>query len=550
MRVHVVTRDGESDNILGRLSRALVTNPAFTLGTTPDPLADLNVFFPYLEHALHVAFDATPTAAWFTHRDEARANKVDMWQAAAEAVDLRLTSAELYAEALSTYGPTALVTVPLDRVKFAYAGRNRAGQERPVIGTSGYVYPAGRKGERLFGKLAQAGIEAEFVASGAGWPVRTTPYPWQHMQDFYHGLDVYVSTSSIEGIGYGPLEALACGVPVVIPMGVGVFDELPALENIHRYKAGDYADLERATREALDTLAQGGYNPASLRGATARYSVEAWHTTWLTACENFLYGSPLVEPSGPWVGKACVYYVAYGGPARDCARQAIASWKRFMPDVPVVFVSDTPLDAGEDVFIPHEDSDIGARSVKTQIYDLCPPEYEYVLYLDADTEVISGDVRFLFDLLEDGWRLVFCTNPTRYVLAGEMRRPDNGPEFEETMAQLGSEEMLQLNGGVFAFRRGDPAARFFRAWHGEWQRYGARDQAALDRALYADPLRVYVLGNEWNTVTRYLPAERSAAILHYPMMARRWRGRINGRLDSSEAWAAVHPGGHQPEATA
>jgi hypothetical protein len=48
-----------------------------------------------------------------------------------------------------------------------------------------------------------------------------------------------------------------------------------------------------------------------------------------------------------------------------------------------------------------------------------------------------------------------------------------------------------------------------------------------------------VLGNEWNTIIRYDPKERSAGIVHYPMTARRWRGVLHGRSDSPEAWQAV-----------
>jgi lipopolysaccharide biosynthesis glycosyltransferase len=162
------------------------------------------------------------------------------------------------------------------------------------------------------------------------------------------------------------------------------------------------------------------------------------------------------------------------------------------------------------------------------------------MYLDADTEVVA-DISFLFQLLEDGWSVVFCTNPAQYVLAREMRRPDNQDECDETFKLMGSDEMLQLNGGVFAFRRHEETERFFRAWHQEWCRYGKRDQAALNRVLYGEPIRLYVLGNAWNTIKRYLDRSITAGILHYPLSARRWRGVLNGRLDSSEAWAAVHP---------
>jgi len=211
-----------------------------------------------------------------------------------------------------------------------------------------------------------------------------------------------------------------------------------------------------------------------------------------------------------------------------------------MPGLPVCLVSDSPLGL-EDVFVQHPDSDVGARGPKTRIWDLAPAEWDYVLYLDADTEVVA-DISFLFQLLEDGWEAFFCLNPGKYVRLEEMRRPDNHEETAETLEVLGTGEVLQLNGGVFGFRRCQATERLMRTWHREWNRYAKRDQAALARSLHANPVRLYVLGNEWNTVTRYVAAERTAGILHYAMQARSWKGMINGRLDSSEAWAAVHLG--------
>jgi hypothetical protein len=540
VRIHIVCRDHTSDQILARLAAELSTDAAFSIGPAPDPKASLNYYAPYLEWDAFRGFNSTPVAAWFTHRDDNRPDKVTIWNECAAAVHLRTTSAKVYQRELEQYGPTALVTTPLDRDKFSPANEHPK-HERFVIGTSGFVYPGGRKGEHLFAQLGMLYIKHDFVASGQGWPgIPTKHYAWDRMQEFYHGLDLYVCTSEIEGIGYGPLEAMACGIPVVIPRGVGVFDELPDLENVHRYEAGDLASLRAAVDVALSRLTEGAINVASLRGATARFSHAAWINEHLEAFESFLYDKPHRIPTYPWQGKAGVYYVAYGEPARDCARRAIASFKKHMPGVEIALASDAPLNAGEDIFIEHSDDDVGARSVKTEMYDVTPAHWEYVLYLDADTE-ITQPVPFLFDALEDGWSMVICTNPGKYATGSWMRRPDNEEECNETFKLIGTEEFLQFNGGVLAFRRHESTANFFHAWHQEWKRYGRRDQAALDRALYADPIRIYVLGNEWNTITRYIDAERTAGILHYCMSARRWRGLLPGRLDSDESWAAVHP---------
>jgi hypothetical protein len=219
-------------------------------------------------------------------------------------------------------------------------------------------------------------------------------------------------------------------------------------------------------------------------------------------------------------------------------RQAIESFKRHMPGVPVCLVSDRPLDSGEDVFVEQPDRDIGGRIAKLKVYDLAPAEWDYVLYLDADTEIVA-DVSFLFQALSDGWEFLICKNPGKYHLMAMMVRPDNGPEAKYTFDTLGTDQTLQLNGGVLAFRRNENTKRFFRLWQEEWDRWGKRDQAALHRALWRQPLQTYVLGNQWNTVTRYDPPEITAGVLHYPITARRWGGRIEGRLDSPEAWSKV-----------
>lgn len=536
MKIHVVTGETRSDQILARLAHELEGLPGWTFGQSPNPKADLNYYFPYLWYD---GYKGTKTAAWFTHRDTARPGKPERWEEAARGVDLRLTSARMYAEALQAFGPTRIVTVPLDRDKFKPA-LHPAKHERPVIGTSGMVYPGGRKGEDLIAKLAASplGQRCTLRAMGDGWPIQTTHYKWQDVPTFYQGLDLYVCTSLIEGIGYGPLEALACGIPVVVPRNVGVFDELPDVQNLFRYEAGDFGGLLRAIEAALAEP----LNRDSLRAITARYTHEVWQADHLGTFEDFLFGAPPVGDLPPWAGKAGVYVVAYRGPARDCAKRLIASIHHFMPGLPCALAAAEP-GCGEDLFIRNADEDVGARSVKTKIYDLAPKEWEYVLYLDADTE-LTGDISFLFQILEDGWELAFCTNPAQYVIAREMHRPDNEDECHETFGTIGTDQFLQYNGGVFCFRRNERTKRFFHDWHAEWLRWAKRDQAALDRALYAHPLRVYTLNGVWNCITRYPDVRpEDAVVLHYPMQARSWRGVINGRLDSGEAWAAVHPGG-------
>jgi len=219
------------------------------------------------------------------------------------------------------------------------------------------------------------------------------------------------------------------------------------------------------------------------------------------------------------------------------ATRAPESFKEHVAGAQVALASVEPL-GPEDVFVEHPDVDIGGRCAKTKIYDLAPAEWDYVMYLDADTEIIA-DISFLYQILEDGWDMFICKNPARFHVIKNMVRPDNGKECDVTFRQLGSQELLQLNGGVFGFRRNERTAAFFRAWHEEWQRWGSRDQAALLRALWKNPVKLFVLSNHWNLVPNYDDPSKSAGILHWVQKARRWEGLVHGRADDKAAWAMV-----------
>jgi hypothetical protein len=236
--------------------------------------------------------------------------------------------------------------------------------------------------------------------------------------------------------------------------------------------------------------------------------------------------------------RAGMYCVAFGEPSRRCAVTCVQSFKAWMPGIPVAFCGAKPLGAGEDFFIQRPDLDIGGRQAKLAVYDAAPAEWESVLYLDADTETV-GDLSSLYRILADGWEAVICRDMSRYHLARNMRRPDNEAEYRETMDLLGCDELMQYNGGVFAFRRCEGTRAFFASWNEEWQKYGGRDQGALLRALYKHPIRLWLMGNEWNASDRYEEPAGGASIRHHNTMARRWDGLIYGRTDSDEAWRRV-----------
>jgi hypothetical protein len=346
---------------------------------------------------------------------------------------------------------------------------------------------------------------------------------------------------------------------------VGLHDELPETLGIHRYERGDAEGLLAALQEAVD--ARGSVEREALREATRPYSVENWCRDIRLGMERLLDGTepadggleeiavpavatPVVvtahvnpldslEPVERGTGsKRGIYCVAFGGPARECAVRLIGSIKKHMPDIPVALCAAEPLGVGEDVFIEQPDSDVGGRRAKLKAYELSPAEWESVLYLDADTEVVAPIHRY-FEWVEAGWEFVICKDPHLMDTMKSFERPNNREELAKVEKAAKTLNCLQLNGGVWAFGRSERIAAFFRRWQEEWEVYAQRDQGALFRALYAEPLKTLVLGNEWNTFPRYSRGVNTAGLMHYPKEARRWEGMIPGRIDTPEAWQMV-----------
>lgn len=542
MKVNIISPELGQDRILPRLAQLLADGTGWSISDKPWDGANLNYFIVYIDYAQNFSdWRKTKLAAYFSHFEPEVTYKRFWWETAEPLIDIKTYTADQYGDIVS--GEKIKVTPPIDQTVFDIQDKPK--HDKPVIGVSGFVdRRTGRKGERLLAKLAyDLDGEVEFVASGDGWPVKHINRQFDGLTKFYNSLDAYLCTSLIEGIPIPPLEALACGIPIIVPRGVGMLDELPSIDGVTRFQCGNYEDLLNATKEAVEGL--GKHDRQELRGAVAKYTPEAWIDSHVKGFEKKFEGNNKrtkaatgeTESENSRHGLRGAFYVAYRDQARACARGAIESFKGHMRDIPVALAS-TELLGVEDIFIDAPDEDVGARSVKTNIYELAPKNWQYIAYLDADTEVIA-DISFLYQVLEDGWDMVICKNPGRFHVAREMKRPDNADECDYTFRQIGTDELIQLNGGVFAFQRNKRTRDFFTAWHEEWNRFGKRDQGALLRALFMHPLKLYVLGNEWNTVTKYDPAEKSAGILHFPMTARSWRGVINTRSDAPEAWKAV-----------
>jgi hypothetical protein len=541
------------------MARFLRDKNGWLLGTRPDPRAEAIYLSAYFEIQRFRAWPEVPVGAYLTHREENESGKSHLFDQVAQRVNVRVVTCALYGRMVEKWGATVQAAAPLERERFTLTPRKRPA--RPVVGLSGYTYMNKRKGEDLIraALASKVGQKCEWRGSGRGWPVPTQRYSWAQMPGFYQGLDVLVVASRVEGIPMPPLEALACGVQVVVPRGVGILDELPNVPGIWRYEKGNAGELVAALERAVECKA----DREQLRAVTQRYSVEQWCQDVEKAMESAVEGNdkidagfdestavaaPPVElprstpkaknPRKAGTGSTRgIYCVAFGEPSRKCARRLIDSIHKFMPDIPIALCAAEPL-GGETLFIKEKDSDIGGRRAKLKAYELAPAEWQSVLYLDADTEVVAPIYRY-FEWIEDGWELVICKDPHLMDTMHSFKRANNAPELAKVEHAVKTLHTLQYNGGVWAFGRSERIAAFFARWQREWELYAQRDQGALIRAMYADPLRVLVLGNEWNTFPKYTRGITTAGLMHYPGDARRWDGLIPGRIDSPEAWAAV-----------
>ena len=402
MKIHVVTNKQSDNRILPRLAKYLAIYNDWSMSLEPDVSADFNYFNNYGTYAQQCnGWHGTPMGAYFSHLDTTKADKERQWYDVAKIMDVCTTTARMYNEFLPAENVyQCRPPVEIDRFTIAKTLQGK----KPVVGVSGFVYGDGRKGEELWRQFITSSLSSrlELRAAGRGWPgVKTRYYKWNNLHEFFQSLDVLVVPSLFEGIPMPPLEALACGVKIVIPKDVGMLNDLPNVRGIYRYDRGNATAMIEAIEQATfsDVI-----NREALREIILQnYTVQHWADDHKKMIADYFQQED-IENLPEWEGNAGVYVVAFGDPSRKCAERAIDSIHQYMPSLPVALVSNKKL-GKEDIFIKHKDVDAGGRIAKLKCNDLAPGNWTYVLYVDADIEIID-DISFLFQILQDGWEFV------------------------------------------------------------------------------------------------------------------------------------------------
>ena len=182
-------------------------------------------------------------------------------------------------------------------------------------------------------------------------------------------------------------------------------------------------------------------------------------------------------------------YVAYGDAARREARLSIKSLRQHNKGN-VTVISDKRLGIGK-----FHKADAGpgtpGRWAKVNLDTL---GFDQVCYLDADTRV-HGSLQGGFDFLNTGWDIVMTLSTQQ---GDGLLHHVSEAEREVTLSELGTSDVVQLQGGVFWFRRNERTLALFEAWREEWLRWKGQDQGALLRALNRAPVRLWLLGRPFN----------------------------------------------------
>lgn len=178
-----------------------------------------------------------------------------------------------------------------------------------------------------------------------------------------------------------------------------------------------------------------------------------------------------------------VVMVVYGDKAETAAHRATTALGEVCPEIPVHVHRERAV---------YPDDATESRWAKATLLDWTP--FDHTAYMDADTQVYQ-DIGAGFQMLEDGYELVITPSQNQTVHDWLWHCGAEDKEF--TRSALGF-QALQLQAGVFFVRKTERTRRLWGTWKAEWMRHENQDQGAFLRALYQNPVKLWLLSREWN----------------------------------------------------
>jgi glycosyltransferase involved in cell wall biosynthesis len=155
-----------------------------------------------------------------------------------------------------------------------------------------------RAGVRLVLAGDGPGLSAPRRAAGARAELRGRVESAE-LRELYRGA-LCLLQPGVEDFGIAPVEALACGTPVVALGRGGVLDIVTdGVHGVLADPAGDDGHRVRALAAAIDKTRGIRFNPLELRLRAESFSLDRFREAFLALVDDLLLGAPRTEGAGP-----------------------------------------------------------------------------------------------------------------------------------------------------------------------------------------------------------------------------------------------------------
>ena len=155
-----------------------------------------------------------------------------------------------------------------------------------------------RAGVRLVLAGDGPGLSAPRRAAGARAELRGR-VEGAELRELYRGA-LCLLQPGVEDFGIAPVEALACGTPVVALGRGGVLDIVTdGVHGVLADPAGDDGQRVRALAAAIDKAREIRFNPLELRLRAESFSLDRFREAFLALVDDLLLGAPRTEGAGP-----------------------------------------------------------------------------------------------------------------------------------------------------------------------------------------------------------------------------------------------------------